>query len=184
MPASRIEDQSLPWSICINPSPRAVGIAPTPESSSHTIESLLSLAQDQSAKPYAGSVSDQRIALQVHHRSLRRKMRIGDSAHGQHTCERIRVRLLRPISRFLPLAQHVMLKRLSGRNRDIVDAGAACASSSVKALSGICTCHALIRQGVWRRQGEMLVSAFNRFWTRLARALITRSVAETVHMGL
>ena len=53
------------------PSPGAVGIAPTLESSSQTIESLLSLAQDQSPKPYSGSVSDQRIALEVHDLSIR-----------------------------------------------------------------------------------------------------------------
>src|SRR5580765_5887954 len=33
-PASRIEDQSLPWGLWFNPSPRTVGITPTRASSS------------------------------------------------------------------------------------------------------------------------------------------------------
>ena len=35
IPASRIDDQSLPWGMGLSPSPGAVGITPTPESSSH-----------------------------------------------------------------------------------------------------------------------------------------------------
>ena len=38
IPASRIEDQSLPWGMSINPSPGAVGITPTPESSSQVLQ--------------------------------------------------------------------------------------------------------------------------------------------------
>jgi hypothetical protein len=37
MPASRIEDQSLPWGMCFTPSPRTVGITPTPGSSSRVL---------------------------------------------------------------------------------------------------------------------------------------------------
>ena len=40
IPASRIEDQSLPWGMCINPSPRTVGMTPTPESSSQVLSGL------------------------------------------------------------------------------------------------------------------------------------------------
>src|SRR2546430_8849183 len=47
MPASRIADQSLPWGMGINPSPRAVGIPPTPESSSQAFKRLFSWAWDQ-----------------------------------------------------------------------------------------------------------------------------------------
>jgi hypothetical protein len=62
IPASRIEDQSLPWGKCFNPSPGAVGMTPTPESSSQAIEVLLLSARDQSPNPSAGLVSGQRLA--------------------------------------------------------------------------------------------------------------------------
>src|SRR5215471_8877325 len=62
MPASRIEDQSLPWGMWINPSPRTVGITPTLESSSGVREPDLSGPQGQSPKHQGCSVSDQRVA--------------------------------------------------------------------------------------------------------------------------
>src|SRR5262245_19129561 len=62
MPASRIEDQSLPWGLCVSPSPGAVGITPTPESSSHTLEHHCSFVWDQFPRPCARLVSGQRIA--------------------------------------------------------------------------------------------------------------------------
>src|ERR671924_2398087 len=49
-PASRIEDQSLPWGLWVNPSPRTVGITPTLESSSGVPRPNLLGPQGQSPK--------------------------------------------------------------------------------------------------------------------------------------
>src|SRR5882724_12607921 len=62
MPASRIEDQSLPWGMWFNPSPRTVGITPTLESSSGVLPTDSSGPQGQSPKHQGCSVSDQRVA--------------------------------------------------------------------------------------------------------------------------
>src|SRR5437660_12788980 len=66
MPASRIEDQSLPWGMCVSPSPGAVGITPTPGSSSQTLEPHCSFVRDQSPRPCSRLVSGQRIAPPQH----------------------------------------------------------------------------------------------------------------------
>src|SRR5512138_1845317 len=50
IPASRIEDQSLPWGIWVNPSPRTVGITPTRASSSGVLRPNLFGPQGQSPK--------------------------------------------------------------------------------------------------------------------------------------
>src|SRR5215510_13586696 len=61
MPASRIDDQSLPRGMCVNPSPGVVGITPTPETSSQAIESLLLFTWGPILRAES-SVSGQRIA--------------------------------------------------------------------------------------------------------------------------
>ena len=63
IPASRIEDQSLPWGMRLNPSPGAVGIAPTPESSSHAERTYLLSSCDQSpGSPGSGFWSTDRTS--------------------------------------------------------------------------------------------------------------------------
>src|SRR5215813_13370181 len=61
-PASRIEGQSLPWGLWVNPSPRTVGITPTRASSSGVPRPKLLGSQGQSPKHHWCSVSDQRVA--------------------------------------------------------------------------------------------------------------------------
>ena len=69
MPASRIDDQSLPRGMCVNPSPGVVGIAPTPETSSQAIESFLLCTWGPILRTER-SVSGQRIALRPYYWSV------------------------------------------------------------------------------------------------------------------
>jgi hypothetical protein len=62
MPASRIDGQSLPRGMCVSPSPGAVGIAPTPETSSQAVQSCLLVTWGPILRAES-SVSGQRIAL-------------------------------------------------------------------------------------------------------------------------
>jgi hypothetical protein len=66
IPASRIEDQSLPWGMCFSPSPRAVGIPPTLGSSSQVLAGDPSGTQGQSPEHFVCTVSGQRIAPPCH----------------------------------------------------------------------------------------------------------------------
>ena len=61
MPASRIDGQSLPRGMCVSPSPRVVGIAPTPETSSQVVPSFLLVTWGPILR-VESSVSGQRIA--------------------------------------------------------------------------------------------------------------------------
>src|SRR6185295_7572767 len=57
------------WGLRINPSPRTVGITPTPESSSEVARMVFLWPQGQSSKQFVCLVSDQRVALPLHYLS-------------------------------------------------------------------------------------------------------------------
>jgi hypothetical protein len=61
LPAARIEDQSLPRGMCVNPSPGVVGIAPTPDTRSQAAKSCLLFTWGPILRAES-SVSGQRIA--------------------------------------------------------------------------------------------------------------------------
>src|SRR5215831_617539 len=70
IPASRIDGQSLPRGMCINPSPGAVGIAPTPETSSQAGSRCLLVTWGPILRADR-SVSGQRIAPRLDYWSAR-----------------------------------------------------------------------------------------------------------------
>jgi hypothetical protein len=72
MPASRIDGQSLPRGMCVNPSPGVVGITPTPETSSQAILSFLLFTWGPILRAES-SVSGQRIAPRRCYWSARRR---------------------------------------------------------------------------------------------------------------